>query len=74
MLLVSQYAYSNQMKVDLKLSSDGTLRDSKVVKSSGSEQIDNIVVQTVKDTLNVIKPATGEVPTPDFHLALIINF
>ncbi len=74
LLLVSQYAYSNQMKVDLKLSSDGTLRDSKVVKSSGSEQIDNIVLQTVKDTLNVIKPATGEVPTPDFHLALIINF
>lgn len=74
LLLVSQYAYSNQMKVDLKLSSDGTLRDSKIIKSSGSEQIDNIVLQTVKDTLNVIKPATGEVPTPDFHLALIINF
>lgn len=74
LLLVNEYAYSNQMKVDLKLSSDGTLKDSKIVKSSGSKQIDNIVLQTVKDTLNVIKPAAGEVPTAQFHLALIINF
>lgn len=74
LLLVTEYAYSNQMRVDLQLSNDGTLKDSKVVKSSGSTQIDNIVLQTVKDTLNVIKPATGEVPTPDFRLALIINF
>ena len=74
LLLVNEYAYSNQMKVDLKLSSDGNLKASNIVKSSGSSQIDKIVLQTVKDTLNVIKPATGEVPTPDFRLALIINF
>lgn len=74
LLLVSEYAYSNQMKVDLQLSSDGNLKDSKIIKSSGSKQIDKIVLQTVKETLNVIKPAAGEVPTPEFHLALIINF
>lgn len=74
LLLVSEYAYSNQMKVDLQLSSDGNLKDSKIIKSSGSKQIDKIVLQTVKETLNVIKPATGEVPTAEFHLALIINF
>ena len=74
LLLVSEYAYSNQMKIDLKLSSDGNIKASNIVKSSGSDQIDKIVLQTVKDTLNVIKPATGEVPTPDFRLALIINF
>ncbi len=74
LLLVTEYAYSNQVKVDLKLSNDGSLKDSKIIKSSGSTQIDNVVLQTVKDTLNVIKPATGEVPTPDFRLALIINF
>lgn len=74
LLLVDEYAYSNQMKIDLKLSSEGNLKASNIVKSSGSTQIDKIVLQTVKDTLNVIKPATGEVPTPDFRLALIINF
>ena len=74
LLLVDEYAYSNQMKIDLKLSNEGNLKASNIVKSSGSNQIDKIVLQTVKDTLNVIKPATGEVPTPDFRLALIINF
>lgn len=74
LLLTTEYAYSNQMKVDLQLSSDGTLKDIKILKSSGSDQIDKIVLQTVKETLNVIKPTAGEVPTPEFRLALIINF
>ena len=48
--------------------------DSKIITSSGSKEIDDIVLQTVKQTLNVVKPAQGEVPTPDFNLGLIINF
>ena len=74
MLLVNEYTYSNQVKVDLKLANNGTLKDSKIVKSSGSKEVDEIVLRTVKETLNVVKPATGEVPTPEFRLALIINF
>lgn len=74
LLLTNEYAYSNQVKVSIKLSNDGTLKDIQLVKSSGSDQINKIVLQTVKDTLNVIKPATGEVPTPEFKLGLTINF
>ena len=74
LLLAKEYAYSNQVKISLKLSKDGAIQDSKVVKSSGSTEIDNIVLQTVKETLNVVKPTPGEVPTPDFNLGLIINF
>ncbi len=74
LLLVNEFAYSNNVKVDLKLSSDGTLKDSKIVNSSGSKQIDQLVLQTVKETLNVVKPPAGEVPTAEFNLALIINF
>lgn len=74
LLLTSEYAYSNQVKVAMTLSNDGTLKDINIVKSSGSDQINKIVLQTVKDTLNVIKPATGEVPTPEFKLGLTINF
>lgn len=73
LLLVNEFAYSNNVKVDLKLSSDGTLKDSKIVNSSGSKQIDQLVLQTVKETLNVVKPPAGEVPTAEFNLALIIN-
>lgn len=74
LLLATEYAYSNQVKVALKLSNDGTIKDSKIVQSSGSSEIDKIVLQTVKETLNVVKPAPGEVSTPDFNLGLIINF
>lgn len=74
LLLATEYAYSNQVKVDLKLRNDGTVISAQIAKSSGSNQINNIVLQTVKDTLNVIKPAGGEVPTPDFKLGLIIYF
>lgn len=74
LLLTSEYAYSNQVKVAMTLSNDGNLKDINIVKSSGSDQINKIVLQTVKDTLNVIKPATGEVPTPEFKLGLTINF
>lgn len=55
LLLATEYAYSNQVKVNLKLSNDGTIQNSQVVTSSGSEQIDKIVLQSVKDTLNVVK-------------------
>ena len=58
----------------LKLANDGTIKESKIAKSSGSKEIDDIVLRTVKETLNVVKPPHGEVPTPTFNLGLIITF
>ena len=74
LLLAKEYAYSNQVKVMLKLANDGTNKESKIAKSSGSKEIDDIVLRTVKETLNVVKPPQGEVPTPTFNLGLIITF
>lgn len=74
LLLADEYAYTNQVKVSLKLSKDGAVQDARIVSSSGSTQIDNIVLQSVKETLNVVKPPSDEVKTPDFNLALIIYF
>ena len=72
LLLTNEYIYSNQVKVNLKLSNDGTIQNASVVSSSGSNQVDKIVLQTVKNTLNVVKPVRGEVPTQTFNLGLII--
>lgn len=74
LLLAKEYAYSNQVKVMLKLANDGTIKESKIAKSSGSKEIDDIVLRTVKETLNVVKPPQSEVPTPTFNLGLIITF
>ena len=72
LLLTSDYIYSNQVKVSMKLSKDGTIQNAQITKSSGSNQVDNIVLQTVKNTLNAVKPAQGEVPTPNYNLGIII--
>ena len=73
LLLATEPAYSNQIKVGLVISKTGAIENIQIIKSSGSDQINEIVLRTVKDTLNVVKPASGEVPTDNFKLGLIIN-
>lgn len=74
LLLADEYAYTNQVKVGLKIGKDGAVQDARILSSSGSTQIDNIVLQSVKNTLNVLKPPSSEIKTPDFNLSLIIYF
>lgn len=74
LLLATEYAYTNQVKVAIKMTKTGNVQDAKIAASSGSTQIDNIVLQSVKDTLNVVKPPVDEIKTPDFNLSLIIYF
>lgn len=72
LLLATEYAYSNQVKVNIKLDNNGNVQDANIINSSGSKQIDDIVLQSVKNTLNVVKPPAGEVKGPNFNLGLII--
>ncbi|MBD5403194.1 hypothetical protein HDR58_10440 [bacterium] len=55
LLLATEYAYSNQLKVSILYDKDGTFKTAKVLSSSGSTQIDNIVLQTVNQNLKVLK-------------------
>ena len=72
LLLATEYAYSNVVTVNLKMSNSGAVQNANVTTSSGSKEIDNIVLQSVKTTLNVVKPPAGEVKTPDFNLIITI--
>lgn len=74
LLLVNEYAYTNNVKVGLKLSNNGSIQEARILASSGSDQIDKVVLQSVKDTLSVLKPPSGEINTPNFNLNLIIYF
>lgn len=74
LLLADEYAYANYVKIGLRISKSGSLLNSQILSSSGSKQIDNIVLQSVKDTLNTVKPANGAVNSPDFNLSIIIYF
>ncbi len=55
LLLATEYAYSSDMKVSVTFAQDGAFKNSQIVKSSGSTQIDNIVLQTVNQTLKTLK-------------------
>lgn len=72
LLLATEYAYSNQVQVDVILSKEGSIQDAKILQSSGSTQIDDIVLRTVKDTLKVVKAPAGVIVGDNIHLTLKI--
>lgn len=55
LLLATDYAYSNEVKVSVTFAKDGVFTNAQILKSSGSTQIDNIVLQTVNQTLKALK-------------------
>jgi len=74
LLLTTEMAYSNKMIVDLKISKDGVVQASKVTVSSGSKQIDGIVLQSVNETLKYLKMPSGETNGQSVNATLIISF
>ena len=55
LLLATDYAYSNELRVSVTFAKDGVFKNAQILKSSGSTQIDNIVLQTVNQTLKTLK-------------------
>lgn len=74
LLLSTEVPYSNKVIVDLKLGKDGSVQASNIITSSGSKQIDGIVLQSVKETLKYLKMPAGEVSESSVNATLIINF
>lgn len=74
LLVATELPFSNKIMLDLKIAPSGNLVTSDFVISSGSKQIDNIVLQSVKDTLKYVRPPLGEIQAPNTNFTLIINF
>ena len=55
LLLANEYIYSDQARVSINFGQDGSFKDAKILLSSGSQQVDKIVLQTVNQTLKVLK-------------------
>lgn len=72
LLLATEYAYSNQIKISLAMGPDGTIQNANIITTSGSKQIDDIVLRSVKETLNVLKPPIDATNKTNFNLNLII--
>lgn len=74
LLLATEMAYSNKVVVDMEVTKDGSVQSSNVTISSGSKQIDKIVLQSVKETLKYLKMPSDDVNRPSVPVTLIINF
>ena len=63
LLAASEYVYSDQVRVSILYDKDGTFKEAKILLSSGSAQVDKIVLQTVNQTLKVLKAPNSVVTT-----------
>ena len=55
LLLAMDYTYSDVIKVSISFDKSGNFKDSRILSSSGSSQIDSIVLQSVNQTLKALK-------------------
>lgn len=55
LLLATDYTYSNIIKLSVTFDKNGKFKDAKIVTSSGSANVDKIVLQSVNQTLNILK-------------------
>ena len=74
LLLASEYAYTNLVKVNMTLNANGSIGGVKIASSSGSQEIDNIVLQSVNNTLKAMKPPRTALNGQAQQLTLIIYF
>ena len=74
LLLATEMAYSSKVVVDLEINKDGSLKGSNIAVSSGSKQIDKIVLQSVTETLKYLKMPSSELSGQSVVATLIINF
>lgn len=55
LLLAKDNLYSNQVRVSVTFDKEGIFKTSQIIVSSGSQEIDKIVLQTVNQTLKALK-------------------
>ena len=72
LLLATEYSYSNKLQVDITLTKEGSIKDVTMLQSSGSTQIDDIVLRTVKESLTVLKAPNDAIVGDNLLLTLII--
>ena len=67
-------ANNNIVKVSFTIAQDNTMKGMQVLESSGSDQIDEIVLRSIKNTLKYISVPKIKDFKSDYFLTLIINF
>lgn len=70
----TDFNYNNKVKVSMEIAKDNTIKRIQATESSGSEQIDNVVLQSIKETLKYINVPDIKDYNGNYNLSVVINF
>jgi hypothetical protein len=73
LLNANETASSDSVKVNLVLDLNGNIKNTSIQSSSGSEQIDKIVLRTLKEIFNYTKLPRIQTTRKDIDASVIIN-
>lgn len=73
LLLTPDFARNNIIKADIKFSNNGNVGSMKLIKGSGSPEIDDIIQKCVYETLSYIKPPKAGLMEKNLEMTLIIE-
>ncbi len=74
LLNTTEFPYSNRIIVNIIIKNDGSVDKVELAVPSGSKQIDELVLQSVKAALKYVKAPTSEFTKESYEFSLIINF
>ena len=73
LLLSSDFAKSNVIKLNIKIASNGKVLGMRIVQTSGSGPIDDIIKKSVSETLSYMKPPSFGLMSGSAELTLIVS-
>ena len=73
LLLSSDFAKNSVIKLSIRIASSGEVIDIKILQSSGSVQIDNIIKKSVSETLMYMKPPSHGFISRPLEVTLVIS-
>ena len=71
--MATDYTYSNTIKLSVTFDKNGKFKDAKIITSSGSANVDKIVLQSVNQTLNILKAPNSLANDENTTVILKIN-
>lgn len=73
LLAATEPSFKDVVIADIVYKKDGSVSNVKISSSSGSSQIDDIVVKSIKDTLNYIKMPALNINKPEYTAKLVVR-
>ena len=67
------FAYNNKIKVSMTVKNNSPVKNVKIIESSGSKDVDDIVLQSIKQTLKYINSPVMSTDTEDKDVVLVIS-